>query len=840
MKKALLLLVFLLSFTTYGQMPPGLLDPYNICEDGTIDGYATFNLVSTDPIGMLGLDPNIYTVTFHPSVGEANDNSNTIANPTAYINAVPYYQIIGIRFLNTSTLEATTSGMELGVTNMVTPAFSSFTICSGDNNATIPTVSLDGYVGTWSPPLMNNVTSVYTFTPNPGQCATTTTIVVTVAPPAIAYQGSLSFCDPTAAPLYDLSTANTQITGGDPNSTVTYFLTLADAQNNTNPLENSFTPTINPGTQVLYTRVTNPSGCYNISTLTLFTENCNSTCTPPTQLAATTTNLTSVLLEWNSTTAETTIWEIYITLEGQPAPTPLSDGTVVSVNPCLLTGLIPGECYAFYVRSYCNLPNYSGWSDWSAPKTTCNYDGGCDFNTCYSAGLMAFLDTNNNGTKEPNELPFYGGHYEYQINDSGIIQYGYPTATIAYFTLFDSNPANSYDISYVLNDDYSNYYHCTATQNNVILTNLGNAAALPFAVTQIEPFTDALVNSYPTEQPRPGFTYTTVFSFKNNSSSTIASGNLTFTKDASLSLSSISGLNGVVTTANGFTYAFADLLPNQSIFFSVTFTVPSLPTVAIGQLVTNTLSVQVANDAIATNDTTTLTQAIIGSYDPNNLIESHGEKIIFNNFSANDYLYYTVNFENTGSAAAQFVRVENTVDTKLDEHTFEMLDANYSVNTLRNGNQLTWRFYDINLPPTASNPINSHGYISYRIKPKPGYALGDIIPSTASIFFDTNPAIVTNTFNTEFVQALQNPSFIANTITLYPNPASNSLQITNSLNEPITNVALYEVSGKLVKQLTETNQSQLTVDLQNLAKGLYFVEITTAPNTKQIKKLIIR
>jgi hypothetical protein len=172
-------------------------------------------------------------------------------------------------------------------------------------------------------------------------------------------------------------------------------------------------------------------------------------------------------------------------------------------------------------------------------------------------------------------------------------------------------------------------------------------------------------------------------------------------------------------------------------------------------------------------------------------------------------LYYTINFENTGTAAAQFVRVANTLDTKLDEHTFEMLDANYSVNTLRNGNQLTWRFYDINLPPTATNPNNSHGYISYRIKPKPGYALGDIIPNTASIYFDYNPAIITNTCNTEFVQTLRNPSFSANTITLYPNPATNEVQITNSQNETITNLALYEVSGKLVKQLTETNHSQI-------------------------------
>jgi uncharacterized repeat protein (TIGR01451 family) len=230
----------------------------------------------------------------------------------------------------------------------------------------------------------------------------------------------------------------------------------------------------------------------------------------------------------------------------------------------------------------------------------------------------------------------------------------------------------------------------------------------------------------------------------------------------------------------------------------------------------------------------------VGSYDPNDKSESHGGKIGLDNFTSNDYLYYTVQFENTGTANAQFIRIDDVLDAGLDESTFEMINASHTVNTKREGNQLTWHFYNINLPPTVNNPTSSHGYVHFKIKPKTGFALGDAIPNTASIYFDYNPAIITNTCNTEFFQTLGNPSFTANTITLYPNPTSNAVQITNSLNETITNVALYEVSGKLVKQLTETNHSQITVDLQTLAKGLYFVEITTASNTKQIKKLIIK
>ncbi len=1050
MKKALLLLVFLLSLTTYGQMPPGLLAPYYVC-DNNGNGYATFNLVNTNPIAALGLDPNVYTITFHPSVGEANDNVNVIANPAAYSNAVPHYQIIGIRFFNTATSEVTTSGMELYVTQMNTPVFSSFTICSGDNNVTLPTVSADGYVGTWSPPLMTNVTSVYTFTPDPGQCATNSTLVVTVAQPAIAYQGSLYFCDTAAAPLYDLTTANTQITGGDPNSTVSYFLTLADAQNNSNPVNNTFVPTVIPGNQILYARVTNFSGCSNINTLTLHTQNCNTACVPPTQVTTSSVTATSAMISWTEN-GMAMVWQILLLPAGSPAPTAQSTGWVVApVNPFLLMGLSPSTAFEVYVRAECSNTTYSEWSNaatfvtldytgcggtftdqggstgnypdnadyitticpWNpgesvsvsftsfnteathdalyvyngtsnaAPLIPSNNPGGnvpgglaggywgntipgpftsntvngcltfrfvsdgttnsggwvanidcipqlCNAPTnlavsnltdttvslswdaisnaagyevlllptdapepsqnsqgffasanpfvltglspyqCYkvylrticagysewsspinfcmvncqnnaecaeSLVLNAFLDSNNNGVKDSGEINFPYGSFVYQINDSGNNLYGYANNDSYY--IFDANPTNSYDINFTINSNLNAYYASTVSHNNITLPTGSGANSLFFPITVTQPHLDAQCTIYANGQPVPGFSNVITLYYSNYGTQPIASGTLTYTKDPNTTISSISQA-GTVATSNGFTYNFTNLAPFESRSIYVVVNIPPIPTVNLGQLVTNSVTIDCANDVDLSNNNATITHVVVGSYDPNEKSESHGGKIGLDHFNNNDYLYYTVQFENTGTANAQFIRVDDILDAGLDESTFEMISASHTVNTKREGNQLTWHFYNINLPPTVNNPSGSHGYVHFKIKPKTGYTVGDIIPNKAAIYFDYNPAIVTNTCNTEFFQTLGNPSFTANTITLYPNPASNSVQITNSLNETITNLALYEVSGKLVKQLTETNHSQLTVDLQNLAKGLYFLEITTASNTKQIKKLIIQ
>ena len=206
-------MLFITSISIYAQ-PPGMLNPYSVCDDGINDGYTTFNLTATDPIGSLGLNPAVYTVAFYPSVADANNNVNVIANPSAYINEVAYSQTIGVRFLNSSTSEVAVSGMALTIVPLVVPMFGpQSAVCYGDFSPPLPTISLNGISGSWSPP-MSDVTTVYTFTPNAGQCAASATMIVTVYPAPTANPGTLYFCDPMELAIYNLSDANAQITAG--------------------------------------------------------------------------------------------------------------------------------------------------------------------------------------------------------------------------------------------------------------------------------------------------------------------------------------------------------------------------------------------------------------------------------------------------------------------------------------------------------------------------------------------------------------------------------------------------------------------------------------------------
>ena len=96
---------------------------------------------------------------------------------------------------------ATNTTLTVSVNPIITPTFSfgtNLTICAGGTVPLLPPLSQNGITGTWSAATVNNQTSgTYTFTPDPGQCATSTTFAVTVNPnitPSFSFGTSLTIC----------------------------------------------------------------------------------------------------------------------------------------------------------------------------------------------------------------------------------------------------------------------------------------------------------------------------------------------------------------------------------------------------------------------------------------------------------------------------------------------------------------------------------------------------------------------------------------------------------------------------------------------------------------------
>jgi hypothetical protein len=492
----------------------------------------------------------------------------------------------------------------------------------------------------------------------------------------------------------------------------------------------------------------------------------------------------------------------------------------------------PGQYYLIMTTNFSNRAGFIKITEMSSTVGAIN---------CSGLRLNAFLDMNSNGTQDTGEQNFPLGQFHYEMNQNGNPHH--LIAPSGVYNIYDINPANSYNLSYTINSNYTaNYSVNPASYSNVNVVVGSGMQVYNFPVRVTNNYADVATILVPTRQPRPGFTYTNRIIYTNLGTQTVASGTLSFTKDARVTITANSQ-TGTVTTPTGFTYNFTNLLPFEIRTINVTMQVPTIPTVALGNLLTNSVSITpLTGDVVPANNAASISQTVIGSYDPNDKMEARGEQILHSSFTANDFLTYTIRFENTGTASAINVRVNDVLDSKLDETSIKMESASHSYVMDRIGNNINWRFDDIELPATITNPIASNGYIQFKIKPKPGYAIGDIIPNTAAIYFDFNPPIITNTFQTRFVTVLALDEFENGSFVFYPNPASDFVTITlkDSTNS-LSILTVYDVMGKMILQKkTIGTITSYTIDLSSVNPGIYFIEVQTENNTKVVKKLLVK
>jgi uncharacterized repeat protein (TIGR01451 family) len=512
---------------------------------------------------------------------------------------------------------------------------------------------------------------------------------------------------------------------------------------------------------------------------------------------------------------------------GANVPGGVAGGFWGTINPGPFSSTDPSGCLTFRFRSNGTINN-GGWLATIAcgPATD-------------KIQLIAFVDQNNNGAKESNESLYTNGSFIYQQNNTGPNVNAYSPS--GRYILSDANPTNTYDFSYAIQPEFSAYYSAGTTTFNDVSIPVGSGTNnLYFPITLTQAYNDVTVSIVPLGPPRPGLTYTNKVIYKNNGVAA-SSGTLSFNKPTPVAILSVDQL-GTATTTTGFTYTFTNLLPNETRIINVVMTVPSSPTVVINQLLTATASITApSNDIDLTNNSSTLSQIVVNSYDPNDKMEAHGDKIPFNQFTVNDYLFYTIRFQNLGTANAIDVEIQDILNAKIDETSIRMVSASHHYTMDRLGNNITWNFNDIQLVPASVSPELSMGFISFKVKLKPGFAVGDIIPNTASIFFDSNPAIVTNTFNTKFIAALNTQSYELETLIMYPNPAYENVTFSmTDTNENIQTISFTDVLGKTIKTIKNSASNEVSVGVSDLSAGIYFVEVTTISNLKTTKKLIVK
>ncbi len=246
-------------------------------------------------------------------------------------------------------------------------------------------------------------------------------------------------------------------------------------------------------------------------------------------------------------------------------------------------------------------------------------------------------------------------------------------------------------------------------------------------------------------------------------------------------------------------------------------------------------------DIDSTNNYKNYCFPIKSGYDPNvKSVYPLGEclpKYILNN----QKLTYTIQFQNTGTADAINIYVLDTLDSNLDLTSVRVIgQSDYVITEVLPGNVLKFRFDNIYLPDSTSDEPNSHGYVIYEVGPLPAILNGTIIENTASIFFDFNPGVNTNMVSNTIIDILpscylgfhENISKM-NNILVYPNPTNNSITISTS-NSIANKIELKDVYGRTIKTV-QPNSSQTSMDLQNVASGIYFVTVWNGSSQQTVK-----
>jgi uncharacterized repeat protein (TIGR01451 family) len=778
------------------------------CSD---NGIACFDLTQNNIHILANLNPAEYTISYHETQTDASVGTNALISPYCSLTSP---QVIYARLQNNTTQEFQIFPFEImvvSVSNTITQ-LGNMEQCDVDGNGVI----------------------TFDFTTNAAQINTT--------------------------------------------NSLTYYSSLVDAQNLTNPIAvpSSFIVNVQPNPILYYIRETVPNGCDIIYSFQVRAyPNCNIayTCSGANSLCnslgvpfqnttnagstgqagclASTPNATwfylpisnagTINLQINQNSLSGTPLDVDYIVYGPfssltNACSQLSPNNIVScsfssaaVEFPIIPNAQPGQYYLMMVTNFSNQPGLITITELS------NSVGAID---CSGLRLNAFLDSNSNGIKDVGEQNFPLGQFIYEVNDNGNVHNIISPNGI--YNIYDTNATNSYDLSYAIDPNYvASYGITTSSYSNVNVVIGAGMQTYNFPITVTQSYNDLAVNIIPLNAPRPGFTYQERIVYTNYGNQTIASGTVTFSNDALVTITANSQA-GTTATANGFTYNFTNLLPFETRTITVTMQIPNIPTVTLGNLLTSTASIApITGDVVPANNTSTCSQIIIGSYDPNDKMESHGERILHSTFTANDYLNYTIRFENTGTASAINVRINDVLDSRLDENTIRMISASHNYIMDRVDNNLTWRFDNIQLPVSVADTNIGKGYITFQIKPRAGYAVGDIIPNTASIYFDFNPPIITNTFNTEFVAQLGINDFENSDFVFYPNPVADRVTISVKNNGSVASIAVYDVLGKLIVSEKPTSAaSTQTIDLSSVSKGVYLLEVTSDNNLKVVKKFV--
>ncbi len=454
------------------------------------------------------------------------------------------------------------------------------------------------------------------------------------------------------------------------------------------------------------------------------------------------------------------------------------------------------------------------------------------FGTCLATGSpFAYLsgkvyeDANNNGTQDAGE----NGLPNIMLHESVQNYYTVTDANGNYNLLFVDST-----LTYSLTAITPSYWSISSTPSTYsiqpLTQSVNNADFGLYATPNVH---DVSINCSASNVPWPGATIS-FFATMHNAGTVVESGDSVFcVLDSNYALVSANPAPAQII-GDSLIWVYSNLLVNESRNMQVVC--HAATTLLLGDSLHTLWSIQpLAGDAAPSNNQYLKDQVCMSSFDPNTKSVLPDGPIV-----NTQLLEYTINFQNTGTAPAQNIFVFDTLDANVDVSTFKVLGSSFPLTYTINGSgNIAFTFAGINLPDSNSNEPASHGAVTYSVLPKAGLAGGSKIHNTASIVFDFNTPVVTNTTENIIIEAVPTglpATEINSSIKVYPNPVQHNICLAFRTPRQTAHVRILDVQGKVCADeqlIVQSNSANLNID--NLPKGFYLMEVKCKQETQSFK-----
>ena len=542
------------------------------------------------------------------------------------------------------------------------------------------------------------------------------------------------------------------------------------------------------------------------------------TCADPTAVSAVASSQTSVDVSW--TTGGASAWQIEYGTTGFTPGT----GTIVNAatNPFTVTGLTSGATYDFYVRDSCGVGDVSDWVG-TGTATTFSCANGCAY-------TLELTDVYGDGWTANNQ----NTQFHQLAVTSGTVTTNYTMSTttgaLGSSETFTVNVCDG-DTLYLDFVDNGNWqsecgYVLKSPSGVVVSTVTGAAnAGDPGEMTAGIKYQGSADCSSPCNAPVPTFSYTDTFLSVDFDATASTGAALTYAWDFGDGNTGAGDLPTHVYTAGG-TY-IVDLTATDSCGQSVDFTDTLTVCEELIANVTYTQSVFTVNfDAMGTAGADSADWDFGDGNAGTGLTTSHTyvgsgnfavDVTLYNNCGdqTDTTIFITICVQPTATFSAAIISAGGTGMT-----------VQFNGTGSTGGNSYQWNFGDGNTNTTSNYPLHTYA-----------------VPSTAYNVSLTvyNACGDSDTYTSSLQAALQLGGVELSMMDLevYPNPAQGFITLESDLSVE-GEITLVDAMGRTVLLTTANGLAQHTLDVSNLAGGMYVLRIVNEGQFYQERIQIVK